>query len=127
MLTDPRIPAIFIFSFQDNSAISHYQTLKLDGNPLGLIIDSGSKSFIVSIDGIHKPGSIIQLRTDRDAAVEVLQCFQNFTSEWVNSQLRFRTGPEVTTPLSGDDAHGAGEFTDLLYPLQKLRKAGCED
>ncbi len=127
MLNRSRIPAIFIFSFQEDATLSHYQTLRLNGNPLGLVIDRELKGMIVSVDSTHKPGPTIQLRNDLDPTVQPLQFFQRINSDWVIRPFQFNIGREAPSPVSDGDKNGGRNLADLLYPIQKLRKTGPED
>jgi hypothetical protein len=118
---------VFIFSLLADSTLSHYQNLGLEGNPLGLVIDSGLKSMIVSVDSAHEPGSTFQLRSDGDAAVQPLQIFQKIDSGWVKSPLQFNIGSEAALSISDGNKTGGRNLSDLMYPIEKLRKIGGED
>lgn len=92
-----------------------YKTLRLDGNPLDVLADSAAKSVIVAIDCAHQPGSTSQLRSDLNPAVEPLQMFPIENTEWAKSPIRFN----IET--------NRGDLSDLLYPLENLRKIGAEE
>jgi hypothetical protein len=95
---------------------------------LGLVIDNGLKSMVVSIDNVHETGSTFQLRSDVDPAVLPLQVFQNINSEWAKRPLQFNIGSEASLPVSDGEKTGGRNFlSDLLYPIEKLRKIGGED
>jgi len=127
MLNRPRVPALFIFSLLEDFTLSHYQTLRFEGNPLGLILDSGLKSMTVSIDTVHEGGSTFQLRNYLNSTVQPLQNFQEVDREWVKGPLQFNIGSKAAPPLSGSDKNGGRNLAELLYPIQKLRKIGGED
>jgi len=116
-----------MFSLLADSTLSHYQNLRLEGNPLGLIIDSELRSMIVSVDSAHKPGSTFQLRSDLDHAVQPLQVFQKIDSEWIKSPLQFSIGSEAAPPVGDSNKTSNRNLSDLLYPIEKLRKIGGED
>jgi len=82
---------------------------------------------VVSVDSAHEPGSTFQLRSDPDAAVQPLQIFQKIDSGWVKSPLQFDMGSEVAPPASDGNKTRGRNLSDLLYPIEKLRKIGGED
>jgi hypothetical protein len=127
MLNRPRVPAVFIFSLLEDFTLSHYQTLRFEGNPLGLVLDSGLKSMTVSIDTVHEGGSTFQLRNDLDSTVQPLQNFQKVDREWIKRPLQFNMGSKAAPSLPGGDKNGGRNLANLLYPIQKLRKIGSED
>lgn len=123
----PSIPAVFIFSLIADSTLSHCQNLRLEGNPLGLVLDDGLRSIVVSVDSAHETGSPFQPRSDLYPAVQPLQIFQNIDSEWVKWPLQFNIGSEASPPVSDGNKTGGRNLSDLLYPVEKLRKIGGED
>jgi hypothetical protein len=117
---------VFIFSVLEDCTLSNCQTLSLEGNPLDLVIDSELESMIVSVDSAHEPGSTFQLRSNLNPAVQPLQLFQKIDSKWVKSPLQFSIGSEAAPPVI-DGYKIGGNLSDLLYPIEKLRKIGGED
>jgi hypothetical protein len=103
-----------------------YNTLRLEGNPLALVVDSAANSLIVSIDCAHEAGSTSQLKSDLDAAVQPLQMFHIMDSEWVKSPLQFNIEAERGATVEEGNKTGRN-LCDMLYPLEHLRKIGGEE
>ena len=122
-----RIPAVFVFSFLEDSNLSHQQTLMLEGNPLDLIADSSTGSVILSIDCVYRPGSMSEIRITQDSAVNPLQNFELMASELVRKPNQFNyesSTEEDMSKLAKDDFKG---LSSLLYNLEILRKRGSEE
>jgi hypothetical protein len=103
-----------------------YKTLRLEGNPLDVVVDSTATNLIVSIDYAHEAGSTSRLRSKVDAAIQPLQVFRIIDSEWIKSLLRFDFQSERGTIVEGREASGR-DLSDLFYPLENLRKIGGEE
>lgn len=107
------------------------ETISLRGNALSVVVDNKSTGtcvshVLVSIDNIHKPGSIQEPRDDKGGLPPRLQKFAVTDHGLVESPLVF--GPlqdEVTVVgIEMDDC-----LTNLLYNLENLRKrdGGVQD
>jgi tRNA (guanine-N(7)-)-methyltransferase subunit TRM82 len=103
--------------------LSHYQTLTLDGNPLAMDTNDSTKTLIVSIDSVCKPGSTSQIRSEGGKAVEPLQAIQLAGGRWSGSAFHFKPSSAVV------DVGGQGResWPGLLYNLGNLRKRAGEE
>jgi len=125
IVTCESVPSIFLFALSETGILSHCETLKLDGNPLDLVVDESTGIFIASIDYVHKLGSTDQLR---DSSVECplpLQTYQVKGSSWAKSSLRFDVA--VSNGSDAVEAHTQAKgLSGILYTIEKLRKRGEE-
>ncbi len=120
------VPAVFMFSLSETGSLSYYETLKLDGNPLDLVVEESTSTLIISIDNFHKPGSTDQPRMNADDAALPLVVYNVKDSLWVESPLRF----DVSIDKVSHDADAITQSQGLsgtLYTIENLRKRGGEE
>jgi tRNA (guanine-N(7)-)-methyltransferase subunit TRM82 len=105
------------------------QTVKLSGNALAVVINTSAESYqsdtstklVVSVDTVHKPGSITEEWKDADKDTYPLQSYK-----FQDGKLIQAGAFQVPTPVRDEgDASGiggSGRLTNLLYSLENLRK-----
>ena len=78
------------------------------------------RGLIVSIDTIHKPGSMIERRCSTDDSINPLQCFVPQQCDFVPREI-FELPDQTDVTENGT----GGRFTNLLYNLENLRKSSA--
>ncbi len=68
-----------------------------------------------------------QLRGDLGVPVQPLQMYHIVGSEWVKSPLRFKIEPERGDTIEEANETDGRKLSDLMYPLENLRKKGSEE
>lgn len=98
MLTLPcRLPILLSYHLSEKGRLKHHQTLTLAGNVLDVSIGPALWDIVVSIDTVHKPGSVRVIRpeeTPATEAFETLELFSNLSGE--------QSGPNETEPGVGE-------------------------
>jgi hypothetical protein len=110
-----------VYSLGEDSSVAHTQTLRLDGNPIGMAVDHSSGRIIVSVDCAHLSGSKTTLRSEGQAELQPLLLVERGETEWSVGSLEFSIGSGTTR-----DSHVTVP-ADLIYPLEYLRKRGDEE
>ena len=111
-LTTDRVPATFTFVLTTQNQLHHVHTLKLPGNVLNIATVAGG--VVLSIDTIHKPGSMTDRREPGAESIDSLQAFIFQGRELVPSTMKF--------DVAKDEVEESGRLTNVLYGLQNLRK-----
>ncbi|KFY45025.1 hypothetical protein V494_01197 [Pseudogymnoascus sp. VKM F-4513 (FW-928)] len=121
------VPALFFFALSPAGTLSYSQTLPLSGNPLAMAITVQSDTLVVSVDLLHGPGSVAQLRdVEAIGTEEPLKVVKFEGKEWNVSTSHF--GKVDTTGADHQTMPAAGvDWWNVLYNLGNLRKrAGWE-
>ncbi|OBT62957.1 hypothetical protein VE03_07654 [Pseudogymnoascus sp. 23342-1-I1] len=127
VVTCEGVPALFFFALSPTGTLSHYQTLPLNGNPLAMATSIQNNTLIVSVDQLHCPGSVAQLReVETTGAGEPLKVVKFEGKEW--NALTSHFGK---VDITGADHHtmpaASVDWWNVLYNLGNLRKrAGWE-
>jgi tRNA (guanine-N(7)-)-methyltransferase subunit TRM82 len=92
----------------------------LPGNALAVAADFSNPqcSIIVSVDSIHKPGSTTSCRSEAGDVLNPLYSFK-FQGHELHEASTFK--------LADDDESQSAALTNLLYPLENLRKRDGEE
>jgi hypothetical protein len=136
----------------DSGQLSHHQTLTLAGNALDVGNGPALWEIVVSIDTVHKPGSVKVVRPEETPMTEYFETFQLFSDlsedaivngiqddgsteadlRWEPSSLSillnnaaagFQKGELPPEELSKDRGkEGFGSAGEMLYGLENLRK-----
>lgn len=95
---------------------------------MDLVIDSPSRSTIISIDCAHKPGSTFHRRSFQDDEIPLpLQLFSAKDSEFSKTEIRFDVVcDEMVATDHGNDV-SVRNLSNLLYNLENLRKRGAKN
>ncbi|KIN04850.1 hypothetical protein OIDMADRAFT_39319 [Oidiodendron maius Zn] len=119
LVTSEGVPALFTFLLTPDNILKHIQTVKLPGNALALTTYALTPegSIIVSVDSIHKPGSITDCRSEAEAT-EPLRLYM-FRGNELNNKSIFK-------PTNAYDEKQSVKLTNLLYNLENLRKRDGE-
>ncbi|KFY93690.1 hypothetical protein V500_03571 [Pseudogymnoascus sp. VKM F-4518 (FW-2643)] len=127
VVTCEGVPALFFFALSQAGTLSHYQTLPLNGNPLAMATSTQNNALIVSVDLLHCPSSVAQLRDVETIGVEdPLKVIKFEGKDWNALTTHFGkvdiTGADhQTMPAASVD------WWNVLYNLGNLRKrAGWE-
>ncbi|KFX88944.1 hypothetical protein V490_07310 [Pseudogymnoascus sp. VKM F-3557] len=126
VVTCEGVPALLFFELSPAGILSHHQTLPLDGNPLAMATSMQNNTLIVSIDLLHCPGSVTQLRDVEVTGAEPLKVIKFEGKDWNSLTSHFGKvdttgGDHQTMPAASVD------WSTLLYNLGNLRKrAGWE-
>lgn len=131
------LPLLLSFWFQDSGHLHHHQSITLSGNVLDVSVTVDRRMIaIVSLDNIHRPGSMVKEReeTANSQMVTVIELDQS-TSSWNEQRevLEIRSGGIEKTghfpcapqarPLGSSRARGEySSLGDFLYGLENLRK-----
>lgn len=122
-----RIPAIFFFSLLEDSSLSHSQTFVLGGNPIDVLVDNSRGRIVASIDCVHQPGSISQLKGPEASAILSFTVLQQTGSDWISTPLSFDYEHQGLVSDSGSQEYDLSSSSNLLYTLENLRKRGGEE
>ncbi|CZT47976.1 related to tRNA (guanine-N(7)-)-methyltransferase subunit trm82 [Rhynchosporium secalis] len=114
IVTCEGVPALFTFALTSHNRLEHIQTLRLSGNALALV--SNSSGLVVSVDTIHKEGSISELRNENPEDLTCLQSYKFEKEQLVPNGVAFAKGEE------SKETEAVGKLGNLLYGLENLRK-----
>ncbi|KIX96574.1 uncharacterized protein Z520_07840 [Fonsecaea multimorphosa CBS 102226] len=144
------LPMLLSYSITQEGRLRHHQTLTLGGNVLDVTIGPALWEIVVSIDTIHRPGSIRVLRPEETPAGDAFETFELFSNiptnegsprnqpegafeadlRWERSSLAMLLNTSAldcgrgTLPSEGH-AKDKGAYSaagELLYGLENLRK-----
>ncbi|KAI9884689.1 MAG: tRNA (guanine-N(7)-)-methyltransferase non-catalytic subunit trm82 [Watsoniomyces obsoletus] len=123
-------PALFIFNLDSTKCISPSQTLPLQGNALDVAIFEDQGVMVVSVDNLHQPWSVGEVRQESIEPAVLLQCFQLKLN---NGALVWREEPDSDV-IKQINEQGSFEMptgslqnlSNMLYSVEKLRKRGAE-
>ncbi|KAL5346977.1 tRNA (guanine-N(7)-)-methyltransferase non-catalytic subunit trm82 [Pseudogymnoascus australis] len=122
VVTCEGVPALFFFALSPTGILSHCQTLPLNGNPLAVATNKQNNALVVSVDLLHSPGSVAQLRgVETTVAEEPLKVVKFEGKDWNALTSHFGkvdiTGANhQTMPVANVD------WWNVLYNLGNLRK-----
>ncbi|RKF65833.1 tRNA -methyltransferase non-catalytic subunit trm82 [Erysiphe neolycopersici] len=121
------LPALFTFTLSPENKLEYAETVWTSGNVLSLSVTSDhslkSKSLLVSIDNIHKPGSSIDIR-EEDTSNMMPLCRFDFDGVTLK---RIPLVIEIPVDKSFKDMHRtSAEISDLYYGIEILRKR-CDE
>jgi hypothetical protein len=143
-----RLPLLLSYSLSDEGLLKHHQILAVAGNVLDVAVGPALWEIVVSIDTVHKPGSVKILRPEEVPQTEFFETFElSTTSSSVNGHASIDHRPEddlrweqsslailLNTNAAKADrgclpsesaAKVKGNFSpagDILYGLENLRK-----
>jgi tRNA (guanine-N(7)-)-methyltransferase subunit TRM82 len=103
---------MFTFLLTTQNELQHVQTLELSGNVLDIATVAGA--LVLSIDTIHKPGSMTDRREPSVESIDPLPAFHFQGRQLVPSVTKFKSAK--------NDVEDNGRLTNLLYGLENLRK-----
>lgn len=121
------VPALFFFALSQAGTLSHYQTLPLNGNPLAMATSIQNNALIVSVDLLHCPSLVAQLRDVETIGVEEpLKVIKFEGKDW--NALTSHFGKVDITGADYETMPAASvDWWNVLYSLGNLRKrAGWE-
>jgi tRNA (guanine-N(7)-)-methyltransferase subunit TRM82 len=123
LLTRRRVPALFTFHLTADNTLEPDQVLRLSGNALSLVTEASTpEKVLVSVDNIHKPGSITELRDSTEDSISPFQTFGFQQGGLVQDSFRVATVEEGEVPEGA-----ASGLRNLLYSLENLRKRDGEE
>lgn len=91
-----------------------------------MVEDKSRDALIISVDSIHRPGSIDQLRTRESPTVEPLQVVQLTGDEWSISAFQFKE-LAVVDDICQTTVPAEDSWSKVLYTLGNLRKRAGEE
>ncbi|KAK5062988.1 hypothetical protein LTR84_005064 [Exophiala bonariae] len=74
------LPLLLSYKLDDYGKLLHHQTLTLAGNILDVGIGPALWDIVVSIDTVHRPGSVKTLRPEETPAPELFETFELFSN-----------------------------------------------
>lgn len=123
LLTNTRISALFTFHLTANTTLEPNQVLRLSGNALSLITGAPTPEKIhVSVDHIHEPGSITELRDSNEESISPFQTFVFQEGVLVLDSFGIATVEGNQVPTGAVNG-----LRNLLYSLENLRKRDGEE
>ncbi|KAK4943802.1 tRNA (guanine-N(7)-)-methyltransferase non-catalytic subunit trm82 [Elasticomyces elasticus] len=144
------LPVLLSYNLTDQGELQHHQTLQLGGNALDVAIGPALWEIVVSIDTVHKPGSMRDVGSEEVPKSDFFETFELFSNiskdaqgtdqpvespagrdlRWERSSLAMLLNDAVTVsddielPVE-DLAKAKGTYSVLgeqLYGLENLRK-----
>ncbi|KAI1612624.1 hypothetical protein EDD37DRAFT_625328 [Exophiala viscosa] len=144
------LPMLLSYSLTDQGELQHHQTLQLGGNALDVTIGPALWEAVVSIDTVHKPGSMRDVGSEEVPTSDFFETFELFSNiskdadgtdqpvelpdgrelRWERSSLAMLLNGAITVSdnvdlPSEDGLKGKGTYSVLgeqLYGLENLRK-----
>ncbi|KAK7887548.1 tRNA (guanine-N(7)-)-methyltransferase non-catalytic subunit trm82 [Exophiala xenobiotica] len=143
------LPILLSYSLADQGQLRHHQTVVLGGNALDVAIGPALWEIVVSVDTVHKPGSVKDVRPEATPESSFFETFELFSDaseatngeaqpqegresalRWERSSLAMLLnnavpGIESVELAQGDPSHSNSTNSALgeqLYSLENLRK-----
>ena len=147
-----RVPILLSYSLTDEGQLRHHQTLTLGGNAIDVGVGPSLWEIVVSIDTVHKPGSMKILHPEEETKTdyfETLELFSNLPEDadvqdtqidgspeadlrWESSSLAMLLNGAAAICQKGNlpseaplEDKNRGAFSpagEILYGLENLRK-----
>jgi hypothetical protein len=132
-LTGFRLPALFVFTLDETGRLWFDDSLPAEGNVLDVAIMREEKSFLYSVDTVHRPYSMTEEDEDEDRPSVGIYGWSQRSRWWIrtdedrevmtlisNHMKSRRYGPEQPESISGT-------WSELLYGIEHLRKRVYEE
>jgi len=117
------LPALFTFNLTESNKLESDQILGLSGNALSVLPEAPApEQILISVDDVHKPGSIAELRESNDEATSPFQTFVFQKGVLVQHSFGLVTVEDNEVP-----AEAVSGLRNLLYSLENLRKRDGEE
>ncbi|KIW76600.1 hypothetical protein Z517_09044 [Fonsecaea pedrosoi CBS 271.37] len=108
------LPMLLSYSINQDGHLKHHQTLTLGGNVLDVTVGPAMWAIVVSIDTIHKPGSIQVLRPEETPAAEAFETFELFSNLPIDD---ISTNNNLLGDFNGSEAELRWETSSLAMLL----------
>jgi hypothetical protein len=74
------VPILLSYSLTDEGQLKHHQTLTVGGNVLDIGVGPALWEIVVSIDTVHRPGSMTSLHPDEVPRTDYFETFELFSN-----------------------------------------------
>lgn len=144
-----RLPLLLSYNLTNEGKLQHHQTIELGGNALDVAVGPALWEIVVSIDTVHKPGSVKEIKPEATPKSDFFETFSLFSNRAEDANgtapADEQPGPELRWERSSlavllnnavpifekldlpqeDDSKGKGTCSTIgeqLYGLENLRK-----